>query len=307
MKPTAVVQPPQPVVAGTKASVTSKSTKTAVKTTVGADGAPVKKSAPRRGRKRGRCNLSYCVEEVCIHCTCDGSCGRGHAPKLCGNRRYEKRANCNQCKVAYYCTKRKNAELMENALPKPPPLMNAHNLPSAVPPANKLGRHKPLMEQDVLKKTLIKPAPAMKKIKRENLVPLLPPAPPMDAYTSFGTHVDEEAPFMQGPPETVVDWEDVWRASALSLGETIGNGSSSPMSSASSEADLMSLAPEYENGPCETKMYECSDLKDPDLCQPDDGLFNCLLDDMEVGNWGNFDVEDAKADFNTDKLFADVF
>jgi hypothetical protein len=63
-----------------------------------------KKSAEpiRRGRKRGQCVLAFCNDDVCTHCTCDGSCGRGHSPKSCGNRRYEKRANCNQCKVSYY-------------------------------------------------------------------------------------------------------------------------------------------------------------------------------------------------------------
>jgi len=267
---------------------------------VAGDAQPPKKAVPRRGRKRGRCQLAYCVEEVCIHCTCDGSCGRGHAPKLCGNRRYEKRANCNQCKVAYYCTKRKNAELMENAVPTTP-LLHTHNLVSTAPPTQKINHASLLKSEKIISSTI-------KKMKREVVAPLLPPPPPMDVYSPFGVSPIGET-FMAGTPETVVDWEDVWRASALALDDTlVDSGASSPMSSASSEADLMSLAPEYENNRCGTNLYDCTDLKDPDLghgqhlCK--DALFSDLLDDMVVGNWGG-SFDDAKGYFNTDKLFAD--
>jgi hypothetical protein len=289
----------------------------AVKTPAKPEAGVAKKSAPRRGRKRGRCQLAYCVEEVCIHCTCDGSCGRGHEPKLCGNRRYEKRANCNQCKVAYYCTKRKNAELMVTAAPTaPPPLNNNHSLSLSHPPQP---MHPSLLEQDMLKKNRTKAPPAHstanKKVKREHAVSqphthhqiMAYPPPPVhhESYMTYSMapSMHHHTPFMQHQHQAApVDWEDAWRASSFSVDSCLADGGSSPMSSASSEADLTSLVPDFgDSTGGESRMYECNDLKDPDLCDvgDKDGLFNCLLDDMENGNWDSF-VENTP-------LFADVF
>jgi hypothetical protein len=84
----------------------------------------------RRGRKRIRCAIADCTVKNCNHCTCKGECGRGHKLGECGNDRYGTRANCNQCKVAFYYIKKKKrareaalaeAALIESGAVVPPP------------------------------------------------------------------------------------------------------------------------------------------------------------------------------------------
>jgi hypothetical protein len=141
--------------------------------------------------------------------------------------------------------------------------------------------------------------------------------------------------FLMEEPPTIVVWDDVKEAIAKHNAKMKkDDGDSSTMSNVSSEADLMSLAPNEAgqttppvanaaaathrmkshlptggdvmmNPPTtETNMMDCGDLKDPDTTGDgggsfssidEDGLFNCLLDDMEAedGGWDSFPGKEA--------------
>jgi hypothetical protein len=57
---------------------------------------------------------------ICTHCTCDGTCGNGHAPSRCGQSRYKKETHCNGCRSGEGHDKRREQRV--------------HGLPSAAPP-----------------------------------------------------------------------------------------------------------------------------------------------------------------------------
>jgi len=271
-----------------------------------------------------------------MHCTCDGSCGRGHAPKLCGKRRYEKRANCNQCKVSYYAiAKRKSTEL-ENV--RPPPVVGAPGMHPGIPPSSfhphlsqqpppkwgsftnslhdGLPKNNPLPSQP---KFTTAPRPPIELPQRSS-VPQMPTREQLEKWRSF----------LMEEPATIVVWDDVKDAINSKL-----DGETSPMSNSSSEADLSSLAPEASTAQPAvpegkmadanvsatskhtgevSKLLECGDLKDPDDLLDDgsfssieDGLFDSMLDDMvDDGGWGNFGAKDAPLKTD-DSLFAEVF
>lgn len=274
-----------------------------------------------------------------MHCTCDGSCGRGHAPKLCGKRRYEKRANCNQCKVSYYAlTKRKTPDittLVENMrpmghlpmhrpeapfhmMPQPPPnhpnwVNNSFAAPvhdGGVRSTENVGSQAPPM---------CVPRPHV----RQQETTTFPPKPKREELEKWRRFLMEE-------PMKIVVWDDVKEAINKQAGE------SSPISNVSSEADLMSLAPVEASAANathqplkadgETKMFDCGTLKDPDdgrtgdsrdddqgsfssIDDEDEGLFTSLLDDMDVENseWSNFAGIEGAVKAVEENLFNEVF
>ena len=118
-------------------------------------------------------------------------------------------------------------------------------------------------------------------------LPRLPQPPPLHQIMAHPQQQQAVVP---------VEWE------SFSVDSWLADGGSSPVSCASSKADLTSPVPDFgDSTGGESRMHECNDLKDPDLCDGGDknGLFNCLLDDMENYNWDPI-VENTP-------LFADVF
>ncbi len=275
---------------------------------------------PRRGRKRGRCVLAFCTEDVCMHCTCDGSCGRGHAPKLCGKRRYEKRANCNQCKVSYYAlTKRTSPEVAaapnENVCPTgfapmhhpqatyvpihpPPPPPNPPNwgVGSATISPHEGAFVASHPEPTHSQPPLLVHAPQLVQHQNATVTSTFPPKPKREELEKWRKFLMEE-------PMKIVVWEDVKEA----IKNEHAVEDSPPMSNSSSEADLTSLAPvEVSHAATSTKPLTAGEnkmfdraLKDCDNGWEDrrdetqgsfssidddeeDGLLNSLLNDMEA-------------------------
>jgi hypothetical protein len=282
--------------------------------------AKLEQQHPRRGRKRGRCVLAFCTEDVCMHCTCDGSCGRGHAPKLCGKRRYEKRANCNQCKVSYYAlTKRTSPEVAaassENVYPTGFPPMHppqttyvpVHPPPPPPNPSNcgggsvTISPHEGAFVATQPEPTHSQPpflvhAPQLVQQQSTRVTSTFPPKPKREELEKWRKFLMEE-------PMKIVVWEDVKEA----INEHAVKDSP-PMSNSSSEADLTSLAlVELSHAAAFTKPFTAGSenkmfdraLKDCDNGWEDrrdemqgsfssiddeeeDGLLNSLLDDMEA-------------------------
>jgi len=237
--------------------------------------------------------------------------------------------------VSYYAiAKRKSAEL-ENV--RPPPVVGAHGLHPGISPAPfpphlqqqqkwagfTSSLHDGLPQNAMPPQTKFSPPcrPPV-EFRQRSTAPEMPTREQLEKWRSF---------LMEEPAKIVV-WDDVKDAI-----NSKHDGETSPMSNSSSEADLMSLAPEASttqpgvpegkaadtNVPAtakpvgeEPKLMECGDLKDPDECLKDgsfssiddeDGLFDSMLDDMvDEDGWGNFGSKDVPLRTD-DSLFADVF
>ena len=222
---------PATATATTDASPVTTTTPTTATTTAPAPcsdpPAAIAKPAPtRRGRKRIRCDMANCTEVNCTHCTCKGECGRGHESGHCGNGRYGSRANCNQCKVAFYCLKKKKrareAALVEAALvasgelvPPPPPVKKAKTTKRKAKSATK------------------KPKAADKKKAAKDAIDAAQSMAPDLADDLFWANDDgmgSPESFLSGD-DSATDFEDMWSTDCDMLSDTSSsNGSSCPTS-----------------------------------------------------------------------------